>query len=204
VRVTVDQQDEYYRALANRSGCMLAAVDYRLSPESRFPTAIEEVLAASRWLQSAAGELGYDAARFGILGESSGGNVAAAATRLARDRGDVDYAQQILLLPILEIRFDSPSWKQLGTDFLLKQAQVEWSVQQYAPGVDRSDPLLSPLCAADLAGLPPALIITAEYDPLRDDGERYAAALTQAIPLAVQVMDDLGAAVGGVFINQRV
>src|SRR5206468_11907872 len=125
--------------------CVLAAVDYRLAPESRFPAAIEEVLAASRWLRESAADLGCDPERLAILGESSGANLTAAATLLARDRGDVEYSFQILLVPMLAMRFDSPSWKQLGADYLLTPAALEWALDQYAPGVDRNNPLLSPL-----------------------------------------------------------
>lgn len=217
VSLSVAQADEYYRVLANRSGCVLAAVDYRLAPESRFPAAIEEVHAAARWAARVAGELGCDPQRLGILGESSGGNQAAAATLLARDRGDVTYAQQILILPVLDVRLSSPSWERFGTDYLLTRDHSLWAIDQYAPGVDRTNPLLSPLCAKDFSGLPPALIFTAEYDPLRDDGERYAAALARAgvavehrcvdglihpalavpkaIPLAARVLDDIGSAI---------
>lgn len=226
VRGSVDLQDEYYRVLANRSRCVLAAVDYRLSPESQFPNPIEEVLAASRWLQDAAADLGCDPGRVAIFGESSGGNLAAAATLLNRERGYVRFCHQILLFPILAIRFDSLSWDALGEDYLLKRAPTEWAVEQYAPGVDRRDPLLSPLHADNHADLPPTLIITAEYDPLRDDGEEYADALGQAgvpvrhwraeglihhaplvpkaIPAAIEFLDEVGAALGEAVAHPRV
>lgn len=180
VRLSVDQQDEFYRALANRSGCALAAVDYRLAPESKLPNAIEEAYAAARWLQAEADQLGFDRARLGLLGESTGGGVAAAVAAMARDTGAVDFASQVLLFPLLAVRFDSPSWIEFGTDYLISQAAVEWSVEQYAPGVDRRDPRLSPLFGERFDGLPPTVVITAEFDPLRDDGEQYADALIGA------------------------
>jgi len=180
VRVTVDLMDHHFRVYANRSRCAIAAVEYHLSPEARFPSAIEEVLATARWLCEHGGEHGVDAARIGVAGESSGGNIAAAAALLDRDRGDVGFAHQALLVPVLDARFASRSWDELGADYLLTRAQLEWAVEQYAPGVDRDDPLISPVRAPDLAGLPPTLVVTGEYDPLRDEGERYAERLTAA------------------------
>jgi acetyl esterase/lipase len=215
VRLTVDQQDEYYRALANRSGLMIAAVDYTLSPESQLPGAIEEVLAVGRWAQGNAAELGADPERIGVMGESSGGNVVAAATQIARDRGDAPFAHQVLFVPCLDVRFESPSWDEFGAGFLIRRDALQWAVEQYAPGVEKTDPRVSPLCAEDVSDLPPALVITAEYDPLRDDGARYAERLKQAgvpvrywqvpglihhavmvpkaIPSAVAFMDELAA-----------
>lgn len=214
-RLDVNQMDPYYRVLTNRSGCAVAAVDFRLAPEATFPAQIEEVHAVARWAQNSADGWGWDPARIGIFGESSGGNLAAAAALLARDRGDVDYALQVLLLPVLDLRFDSPSWDRLGSGYLLTKEQLAWAVEQYAPGMEPTEPLLSPLLAPDLSGLPPAVIMTGEYDPLRDDGERYAAALghadvkvhyecmpglihhailvAKAIPLGAQVLDRVGA-----------
>lgn len=180
VRWSVDDADGLNRALANRTGAVLAAVDYSLAPEARFPTALEEVHAAARWLQEHAADFGCDPQSLGIMGESSGGNLVAAATLVARERRDVTYARQVLLIPLLDARFDSPSWKEFGADYLLKRPQLEWAVEQYAPGVDRRCPLLSPLLAGDLRDLPPALVVTAEYDPLRSDGEEYADRLRQA------------------------
>jgi acetyl esterase/lipase len=180
VRVTVDLLDGHFRVYANRSGCAIAAVDYRLSPEARFPTALEEVYGAARWIRRNAAELGCDPERIGIAGESSGGNLAAAATLLDQIHGHVGFAHQALLVPVLDTRFASPSWEELGRDYLLTKAQLEWALTQYAPGVQRTEPLLSPLCATNLEGLPPTLIVTGELDPLHDDGERYAAALREA------------------------
>jgi acetyl esterase len=180
VRLNVADQDEFYRALANRTGALLAAVDYSLSPEARIPRAIEEVLAVGRHLDDHADELGVDGGRLAVLGESSGGNVVAAATHLARDRGDIRFHRQILMMPFVVARYDSPSWQEFGADFLLKAESLEWALDQYAPGVPRDDPRVSPLLAADHADLPPALVVTAEYDPLRDDAEAYAAALAAA------------------------
>jgi acetyl esterase len=185
VRVTVDLLENHFRVYANRSGCAVAAVDYRLSPESRYPSAIEEIYAVAQWLKDAGDQLGLDSTKIGIAGESSGGNLAAAAALLDRDRGAVRFSHQALIVPVLDATFASHSWEALGSGFLLTRAQLEWALTQYAPGVDRTEPLLSPLHAPDLRGLPPTLIITGEYDPLRDEGERYAQRLRHAgIPVA--------------------
>jgi acetyl esterase/lipase len=182
VRVTVDTLDTTYRAMANASGCAIAAVDYRLSPESQFPQALNEMHAAARWLKAEARRFALDPRRIAIGGESSGGNVAAAVAMLDRDAGadGVGFALQALLLPVLDLGFDTPSWHELGKDYLLTAAQLEWALERYAPGGDRSDPLLSPAAATDLAGLPPALIVCGEYDPLRDEARRYAERLREA------------------------
>jgi len=182
VRVTVDLLDNHFRVMANRSGCAIAAVDYRLSPESQFPEAIEEVYHAAWWLKREAVPLGLDRTRIGIGGESSGGNVAAAAAILDRRRRLVGFAFQALAIPVLDVRFGSDSWEELGKDYLLTKAQLEWAVEQYAPGADRDDPLLSPARAPReaLEGIPPTRIYTGEYDPLKDEGAAFAERLREA------------------------
>jgi len=180
VRVTVDLLDGHFRVYANRSGCAIAAVDYRLSPEARFPAALDDVYAAGRWVREHGAELGLDAERIGVAGESSGGNLAAAAALMDQVHGEVGFAHQALIVPVLDVRFATPSWDALGEDYLLTRVQLEWALTQYAPGVQRTEPLLSPACAPNLEGLPPALIVTGELDPLRDEGEDYAAALREA------------------------
>jgi acetyl esterase/lipase len=180
VRVTVDLLDNHYRAMANRSGCAVAAVDYRLSPESRFPAAIEETYAAAQWLKQHATSLGLSERRVAIGGESSGGNIAAAVALTDRERRLVGFAFQALIVPVLDVRFETESWRRLGSDYLLTPGQLEWALEQYAPGVDPAEPLLSPLAAESLAGLPPALIMTGEYDPLKDEGAAYAGRLREA------------------------
>jgi acetyl esterase/lipase len=180
VRVTVDLLDGHFRVYANRSGCAVAAVDYRLAPETRFPGALEDVYTAASWLRLNAESLGLDPSLIAIAGESSGGNVAAAVTQLDRERGEVEFIYQALLVPVLDARFATPSWAALGSDYLLTRAQLEWAIEQYAPDVAKTDALLSPLCASDLAGLPPALVVTGEFDPLRDEGAAYAEALESA------------------------
>ena len=218
VRVTIDLMDGYYQTLANKCGCMIAGVDYTLSPEAQFPVALEESYAVALWAQAARTELGCDPGRLGIMGESSGGNMAAALALMARDRGDVAFTSQILVLPVLDTHFNTSSWDQLGQDYLLPREQLEWAVEQYAPGVDRNNSLLSPLLADDVSGLPPTLLVTGEYDPLRDEGEHYGARLREAgvdldawcvdglihhalmvpkvLPVGRRLMDDLGSRIG--------
>jgi acetyl esterase/lipase len=180
VRVTVELFDGHFRVYANRSGCAIAAVDYHLSPEARFPAAINEVFAAGRWMREHGAEVGCDPARVGVAGESSGGNLAAATVLMDRERGEIGFDHQALLAPVLDARMDTPSWRTLGADYVLTKKQMEWAIEQYAPGVDRTEPLLSPVCAGDLEGLPPTLIVTGELDPLRDEGARYAEMLRAA------------------------
>lgn len=214
VRVTIDLMDGYYQTLANKCGCVIAGVDYTLSPEAQFPLALEESYAVAAWAQGARSELGCHPSRLGIMGESSGGNMAAALALMARDRGDVVFSSQVLVLPVLDVRFQTRSWDELGTDYLLPKEQLEWAIGQYAPGVDHTDPLLSPLLADDVSGLPRTLLITGEYDPLRDEGEHYAARLRDAgvevdswrvdglihhalmvpkvLPVGARLMDELG------------
>jgi acetyl esterase len=180
VRVTVDLLDNHYRAMANRSGCAVAAVDYRLSPESRFPRAIEETYAAACWLKQHSRSLGLAERRIGVGGESSGGNIAAAAALIDRERRLAGFVFQALIVPVLDVSFETDSWEQLGRDYLLTAGQLEWALEQYAPGVDPDEPLLSPLAAESLQGLPPTLVMTGEYDPLKDEGAAYAKRLRTA------------------------
>jgi acetyl esterase/lipase len=185
VRVTVDLLENHFRVYANRSRCAIAAVDYGLSPESQFPAAIEEIYAAGKWLKQNGDELELDSTRLGIAGESSGGNLAAAVALLDRDRRSVRFSHQALIVPVLDATFASRSWQDLGNGYVLTRAQLEWALTQYAPGVSPTEPLLSPVHAPDLSGLPATLIVTGEYDPLRDEGERYAGRLREAgVPVA--------------------
>ena len=182
VRVTVDLLDNHFRVMANRSGCAIAAVDYRLSPESRYPEAIEEVYHAAWWLKREAKPLGLDPDRIGLAGDSSGGNVAAAAAIVDRRRRLVGFAFLALVLPVLDARFESDSWRELGEDYLLTKPQLEWAVEQYAPDADRDDPLISPVRAPReaLEGIPATRILTGEFDPLKDEGAAFAERLREA------------------------
>jgi acetyl esterase len=181
IRGTLDLFDAGRRAFTKASNCIVVAVDQRLSPEARFPAPLEDVYAALRWATAHAHDLGGGAqALIGVAGESSGGNLAAAAALLARDRGGPPLGFQLLIEPILDARCDTTSMHELGEGYVLTRQQLLWAYQQYAPGVEATSPLLSPLLAKDLRGLPPAVVVTIEYDPARDDGERYVAALAAA------------------------
>lgn len=180
VRVTVDLLDGYFRFIAARSGCAVLAVDYGLAPESQFPSAINEIYTALRWVRRCGDLLGCDPSRVAVAGESSGGNLAAAVALLARDRGEPLVDHQLLLVPVLDALFESASWRTLGNDYLLTREQLTWAVGQYAPDSDLHNPLISPLRADSLAGLPPATIVVGEFDPLRDEGLAYAERLREA------------------------
>jgi acetyl esterase len=179
IRGTLDLFDAGRRAFTKASRCIVVAVDQRLSPEAQFPAPLEDGYAALRWTAAHARELGGDDASIGMAGESSGANLAAAVTLLARDRGGPPLGFQLLIEPILDARCGTVSMHELGEDYVLTRQQLLWAYQQYAPGVPPNNPLLSPLMA-NLRGLPPAVVVTIEYDPARDEGEQYAAALAAA------------------------
>lgn len=172
VRGTLDMFDAGRRAFVKASRCIVVAVDQRLSPEAQFPSPLEDVYAALQWVVSNATRLGGDPARIGVAGESSGGNLAAAVALMARDRGKPTLAFQLLLEPLTDAGCETPSMHELGKDYLLTRRQLQWAYGQYAPRVAPETPYLSPL-RGDLHGLPPAIIVTLEYDPARDDGELF-------------------------------
>jgi acetyl esterase len=180
IRGTLDLFDAGRRAFTKASRCIVVAVDQRLAPEAQFPAPLEDVYAALQWTSAHARDWGGDPRLLGIAGESSGGNLAAATTLLARERGGPPLGFQLLLEPIVDARCGTASMHELGEGYILTQRQLLWAYQQYAPGVPPDDPLLSPLLAKDLRGLPPAVVITIEYDPARDEGEQYAAMLAAA------------------------
>jgi acetyl esterase len=177
----LDSHDPICRKLANEIGCVVVSVDYRRAPESRYPAAVQDAYAATAWVAGHADELGVDADRLMVMGDSSGGNLAAAVALLARDRGGPRIAGQVLVYPVTDHRFDTGSHRDFGTDHYLTTAAMRWYWDHYAPEpIDREQPYLSPLCATDLSGLPPALIVSAECDPLRDEGVAYARRLRDA------------------------
>jgi acetyl esterase len=181
IRGTLDLFDAGRRAFTKASDCIIVAVDQRLSPEAQFPAPLEDVYAAIKWAAAHARELGGDSQTvIGVAGESSGANLAAAATLLARDRGGPALDFQLLIEPILDAHCDTSSMQELGEGYVLTRQQLLWAYQQYAPRVEANNPLLSPLLAKDLRGLPAAVVVSIEYDPARDEGERYAVALAAA------------------------
>lgn len=177
----LDSHDGICRSLANRAGAVVAAVDYRLAPEHRFPAAVDDAYAAVVWAAAKIGEYGGDGARLAVGGDSAGGNLAAVVSQLAKGRGGPAIGFQLLIYPATDRHDDSPSMKQNAKGPMLSRAWMEWFNGFYQSGPDDGmDPRMSPARAADLSGLPPALVVTAEFDPLRDQGAAYAAKLTEA------------------------
>jgi len=171
---TIDTADGVSRSLANASGALVVVVGYRLAPEHRFPAAIDDCYTAVRWIAGHAAEIGADPARLAVGGDSAGGNLAAGVALRARADGPA-LAGQLLVYPNTDQLADDQSMRAVDDPFLFNRRSVAWYRQHYLtdPG-DAANPLASPLRAESLAGLPPALVITAEYDPLRDQGEAYA------------------------------
>jgi len=179
----LDSHDNICRSLARRSGALVLSVDYRLAPEARFPAAADDAVAAVRWAAAHAAQLGADPARLAVAGDSAGGNLAAVASQQLRGNGIV-LQHQLLLYPYLDCTdaaADSASYRECGTGYFLSAAELDWYRGQYlANPADAADVRASPLHQRDLHGLPPATIITAEFDPLRDQGEGYGEALQHA------------------------
>jgi acetyl esterase/lipase len=177
----LDTHDVALRALANRAGSVVASVDYRLAPEHPFPAAPEDCFAATVWASSEIGAFGGDPSRLAVGGDSAGGNLAAVVSQMARDRGGPSIVYQLLVYPAVDASMSSASIAENGDGYLLTKGWMDWFYGHYLTSpTDAENPLVSPSRAESLAGLPPALVITAEFDPLRDEGEAYAAALRAA------------------------
>jgi acetyl esterase len=176
----LDTEDVRCVRFADEGGCVVVSVDYRLAPEHRYPAALDDCYAALCWTASSAPALGIDPTCIGVAGASSGGNLAAATALLARDRGELTVAFQCLVYPTLDDRMETASVGFVDTP-MIDGSDVARCWDYYL-GTDRGDvsEYAAPGRAADLAGLPPAYVMTAELDPLRDDGMRYAARLLEA------------------------
>ncbi|MEV0064357.1 alpha/beta hydrolase [Nocardia sp. NPDC050718] len=169
----LDSHDEFCRSMAEGVGAVVVAVDYRLAPEHRAPAAHEDVLTALRWAAEHAGEFGGDPARIALAGDSAGGNLAATVAIAVRDGGGPEVAAQILFYPVIDDDFETESYRRFGTGHYNTTSAMRWYWQQYAPhGTD--DVRLVPTRAESLAGLPPAVVITAELDPPCAAGDAYA------------------------------
>lgn len=169
------------RALTLTAGLAVVAVDYRLAPEHPFPAALDDAEAATRWVIDQAAALGTDPARVAVGGDSAGGALAAAVARRLRDQGGPPLAAQLLIYPATDADFDTPSYLACAEGYMLTRAAMVWYWDQYLPdGARRADPDAAPLRAERFEGLPPAVVVTAEYDPLRDEGEAYARRLADA------------------------
>ncbi|WP_033213449.1 alpha/beta hydrolase [Kitasatospora phosalacinea] len=190
---SLDTGDAICRRLTNAAGCVTVAVGYRLAPEHPFPAAVHDVAAAAEWIAAHAAELDADPGRLAVAGDSAGGNLAAALTLLARERGGPPIRHQLLVYPNTDHAADTPSVREHDDPLLFNRRSVAWYWGHYlADPADGANPLASPLRAPSLAGLPPATVITAEYDPLRDEGEQYARALRAAgVPVELRRYDGM-------------
>jgi len=178
---SLDSYDALCRAIANRAGCIVVSVDYRLAPEAKFPAAVEDCLAALSWVHDNATELDADPERMAIGGDSAGGNLTAVTALGARDAGGPALRLQILIYPVAAGEPETGSHHAFAEGLLLTRANILWFYDNYLNGPeDRGDPRFAPLAAADLSGLPPALLIVAGYDPLRDEGLAYGERLKAA------------------------
>ena len=178
---SIETHDAMCRMIANASGTVIASVDYRLAPEHKYPAAAEDAYAATCWIAEQSRRLDLDPKRIAVGGDSAGGNLAAVTTMMARERGGPALAFQLLLYPVTDAYLDTTSYGQYAEGYLLTRAAMAWFWEHYLnDAAEREHPYASPLRAEDLSGLPPALVITAECDPLCDEGEAYARRLEAA------------------------
>ena len=177
----LDTHDSLCHALAHGSGCVIASVDYRLAPEHRFPAALDDSYAATAWIAENGAKLDIDPSRLAVGGDSAGGNLTAAVALLAQERGGPTLRFQLLVYPVTDHDFDTASYSDNATGYLLSRDAMRAFWDHYVPDErQRNDPRASPLRAADLSGQPPAFVLTAGYDPLRDEGVAYARRLEEA------------------------
>lgn len=179
VLCSLDSHDGLCRALASGTGAVVVSVDYRLAPEHPAPAAVEDAGAALAWVVAHADELGVDAGRLAVAGDSAGGNLAAAVCLLAKERGAPMPAAQVLIYPALDPATDTESMREFGEGHFLTAQHMRWLWEQYLAGAEPT-PLTAPVTARDVSGLPPALLVEAECDPLRDEGRAYVARLPEA------------------------
>ncbi len=178
---SIDESDTMARKLAERTSCAVVLVDYRLAPEHRYPTAADDCYAALEWTAAHLGEIASADAPLFVAGDSAGGNLAAVVALRARDRGGPEIALQILIYPVTDADFERASYVDPENELLLTREAMVWFWDHYVPDpAQRAEPDASPLQAADLSGLPPAVVMTAEHDVLRDEGEAYAQRLKEA------------------------
>ena len=177
----LESHDAACRALSNQADCVVVAVDYRLAPEHKFPAAVIDCEAALAWVAESASEFGGDRAKIAVGGDSAGGNLAAAVALLARENGGAKVCFQLLIYPCVAPEPETRSHHQFAEGYLLTRKTITWFYEQYLrTPKDIRDPRYAPLEADDLSSLPPALVIVAGYDPLRDEGIDYARALIEA------------------------
>ncbi len=179
--------------IVHGAGCAVVSVDYRLAPEHKFPAAADDAFAATQWVIAHAQEFGIDGLRVAVGGDSAGANLAAVACLMARDRRAAIPICQVLVYPITDCDFNTPSYRENADGYLLTRSTMRWFWQCYVDtDTDMLDPYASPLRATDLSRLPPVLVITAEFDPLRDEGEAYAQRLKEAgVPTTLRRYDGM-------------
>ena len=188
--------DRPHRALANATGCVVVAVNYQKAPEHPFPVPLDDCYAGLEWTRAHAEELSVDPARIGVFGDSAGGNLAAAVCLKAREMGAPQPAVQVLVYPATDWHLETTSAKEFADGYGLTTEDMRWSWTQYAPDAqERSEPLVSPLRAESLHDLAPAVVVTAEFDVLRDEGQLYADRLeAHGVPV---VRHEYGGAIHG-------
>jgi acetyl esterase len=171
----LDTHDGLCRMFANEASVRVIAVDYRLAPEHKFPAAVEDAYAALQWVEANAAALGVDANRLAVGGDSAGGALAAIVAQMSKESGASALAFQMLLFPVTQVGGSTRSLQERAEGFFLEKATLDWFFGHYLDaGADKTDPRLSPLLARDFAGLPPAYVMIAGYDPLHDEGLAYA------------------------------
>ena len=178
---SIDESDTLGRKLAERTSCAVVLVDYRLAPEHRYPVAVDDSYAALEWTAEHMNDIAGGEVPLIVAGDSAGGNLSAVMAIRARDRNGPEIAMQVLVYPVTDANFDRPSYLDPENQLLLTRDSMIWFFDHYIPEVERrTEPDASPLYADDLSGLPPAVVLTAEHDPLRDEGEEYAQRLMDA------------------------
>lgn len=189
----LDTHDGMCRQLTNAAGCVVVSVDYRLAPEHRYPAAAEDAYAATRWVAANAAAIGADPARVAVGGDSAGGNLTAVVALMARDRGGPPLVFQLLVYPATDAPDGTASYRDNADGYFLTAAAMRWYWGHYlGSNTACREPYACPLRAPDLQNLPPGLVITAEFDPLRDEGEAYAARLREAgVPVQVSRYDGM-------------
>ncbi|WP_078596431.1 alpha/beta hydrolase [Evansella clarkii] len=177
----LDTVDVPCRLLTNQANCVVVSVDYRMAPEHKFPIPADDSYAAAKWVAENAATINVDKDRVAVGGDSAGGNLAAAVSLMARDRGEFSIAFQMLIYPVTNHSFATPSYLENGEGYFLTKDSMVWFWNHYLRNEeDGINPYASPLQSEDLSGLPPALVLTAGFDPLRDEGEAYAERLKEA------------------------
>jgi len=184
----LEAYDATCRALTNAAGCLVVAMEYRLAPEHKFPAAPEDCYAATCWVAANAAAIGGDPGRIAVGGDSAGGNLTAVVAQMARDHGGPALVYQLLVYPVTNYGYDTASYRENADGYLLTRDAMVWFWDHYLrSAADGNNPLASPLRANDLRGLPPAMLLTAEFDPLRDEGEAYAMRLQEAgVPVTLK------------------